>query len=75
MKKLFTLLFIAGAMGIMSCGQSAEDKAKAEAAEKAKMDSIFQANAAGMDAMKDSTAMAAPDSSAAAATAAPEEKK
>jgi hypothetical protein len=72
MKKLFTLLFIAGAMSIVSCGPSAEEKAKAEEAEKAKMDSIFQANAAGMEAAPDSTATAAPDS---AATAAPEEKK
>ena len=41
MKKLFTVLFIAGAMSIVACGPSAEEKAKMEANAKAKMDSLF----------------------------------
>ncbi len=61
MKKLFTLLFVAGALSIISCGQSKEDAAKDKAAEQAKMDSLFkfssQSTAAAMDsvagAMKD----------------------
>jgi len=43
MKKLFSLLFIAGAMSLVACGPSAEEKAKMEADAKAKMDSLFNA--------------------------------
>ena len=43
MKKLFSLLFVAGALSIMSCGPSAEEQAKMEAEAKAKMDSLFKA--------------------------------
>ncbi len=66
MKKLFTLLFVAGALSIISCGPSAEDKAKAEAMVKAQMDSLAAVAAASMTpAMPDSTA-AKPDSTATA---------
>lgn len=41
MKKLFSLLFVAGALSIVSCGPSAEEQAKLEAETKAKMDSLF----------------------------------
>jgi hypothetical protein len=66
MKKLLTLLFIAGAMGIVACGPSAEEKAKMEAESKAKMDSLFnaasQSVSTSMDsvATHDSTAVTAP---------------
>ncbi|MGQ0828539.1 MAG: hypothetical protein ACT4ON_09110 [Bacteroidota bacterium] len=66
MKKLFTLLFVAGAMSIVSCGPSAEEKAKMEADAKAKMDSLF--NAASAAAVPDSVAVVVPDSVAAPAT-------
>ena len=66
MKKLFSLLFVAGALSIMSCGPSAEEAAKMEAEAKAKMDSLFSAaSAAVADVAPDSTATA-PDSTAAA---------
>ena len=74
MKKLFTLLFIAGAMSIVSCGGSAEDEAAAKAKEKAKMDSIFNAASMGANAAKDSMATTTPDSTK-AAVAPTEEKK
>ena len=62
MKKLFTLLFVAGALCIMSCGPSQADKDKAEAMVKAQMDSLAAVAAASMTpAMPDSTT-AAPDS-------------
>lgn len=62
MKKLFTLLFLAGAVCIMSCGQSQADKDKAEAKVKSQMDSLAKVAAASMTpAMPDST-MAKPDS-------------
>ena len=67
MKKLFTLLFVAGAMSFVACGPSAEEKAKMEADAKAKMDSLF--NAASQSMTTDTTA--APmttDSTAAPAT-------
>ncbi len=68
MKKLFTLLFVAGAMSFVACGPSAEEKAKMEAEAKAKMDSLF--NAASQSMTTDSTAV--PDSTATQPT---EEKK
>ena len=46
MKKVFSLLFVAGALSIMSCGPSAEEQAKMEADAKAKMDSLFNAASA-----------------------------
>ncbi len=65
MKKLFTVLFVAGALSIISCGPNAEEKAKEEAAAKAKMDSLFNAaSAATNTTTSDSTAVKA-DSSAA----------
>lgn len=64
MKKLFSLLFVAGALSIMSCGPSAEEQAKMEADAKAKMDSLFNAASAAVEtAMPDSTAT--PDSTTA----------
>lgn len=67
MKKLFSLLFVAGALSIMSCGPSAEEAAKMEAEAKAKMDSLFNAASAAVttEVAPDSTATA-PDSTAAA---------
>lgn len=49
MKKLFSLLFVAGALSIMSCGPSAEEAAKMEADAKAKMDSLFSAASAAVE--------------------------
>ncbi len=43
MKKVVALLFVAGALSIVSCGPSAEEKAKMEAEAKAKIDSLFNA--------------------------------
>ena len=67
MKKLFSLLFVAGALSIVSCGPSAEEAAKMEAEAKAKMDSLFNAASAAVttEVAPDSTATA-PDSTAAA---------
>ena len=73
MKKLFTLLFIAGAMSIVACGPSAEEKAKQEAESKAKMVSLFNAASQSVSTSADSTA--APADSTAAATPSTEEKK
>ncbi|MFL5764401.1 MAG: hypothetical protein ACJ77K_10715 [Bacteroidia bacterium] len=72
MKKFFSLLFVAGALSIISCGPSAEEKAKIEAEAKAKMDSLFNAASAAA-----TTEMAAPDSMKkdSMATAPAEEKK
>jgi hypothetical protein len=56
MKKLFTLLFIAGAMSIVACGPSAEEKAKMEAESKAKMDSLFNAASQSVTTSMDSVA-------------------
>jgi hypothetical protein len=56
MKKLFTLLFIAGAMSIVACGPSAADKAKMEAEAKAKMDSLFNAASKSVTTAMDTTA-------------------
>ena len=56
MKKLFTLLFIAGAMSIVACGPSAEEKAKMEAESKAKMDSLFNAASQSVSTSMDSVA-------------------
>jgi hypothetical protein len=72
MKKLFTLMFVAGTMCFVACGPSAEEKAKMEAEAKAKMDSLF--NAASQSMTMDTTAAAKPDSTA-AAPATTEEKK
>lgn len=66
MKKLFTLLFVAGAMSIVACGPSAEEKAKMEAEAKAKMDSLFNAASQSVTTAMDSMATAVPDSAAAA---------
>jgi thioredoxin-like negative regulator of GroEL len=64
MKKIFTLLFVAGAFSIMSCGPSQAEKDKAEAMVKAQMDSLAAVAAAAMTpATTDSTA-AKPDSTA-----------
>jgi hypothetical protein len=73
MKKLFTLLFVAGAMSIVACGPSAEEKAKMEAEAKAKMDSLFNSASQSVSTAMDSMATAMPDSTAAAP--ATEEKK
>jgi hypothetical protein len=73
MKKLFTLLFVAGAMSFVACGPSAEEKAKMEADAKAKMDSLF--NAASQSMTTDTTATAMPDTAATAAPATTEEHK
>lgn len=54
MKKLFALLFVAGTICLVACGQSKEDAEKAKAAEQAKMDSIFDAASKGVSAAKDS---------------------
>lgn len=61
MKKLFALLFVAGALSIVACGPSKEEQAKMEADAKAKMDSLFNAASksvsTAMDSVKkDSTA-------------------
>ncbi|HET6228272.1 MAG TPA: hypothetical protein VFF27_18470 [Bacteroidia bacterium] len=73
MKKLFTVLFIAGAMSIVACGPNAEEKAKQEAESKAKMDSLFNAASQSVSTSADSTAHA--DSTATPAAPATEEKK
>ncbi|MCX6295232.1 MAG: hypothetical protein NTX97_04035 [Bacteroidetes bacterium] len=58
MKKLFSLIIVAGALSIVSCGgPSKEDAEKAAALVKAQMDSVEKIAAAGLSsAMKDSTA-------------------
>ena len=56
MKKVLSLLFVAGAMSLVSCGPSADQVAKEKAAEKAKMDSIFNLASQGMTNAMDSTA-------------------
>ena len=43
MKKVYLMLFAIGMISMVACGPSAADKAKMEAEEKAKMDSIFNA--------------------------------
>jgi hypothetical protein len=63
MKKLFSLLFVAGALSIVSCGPSAEEAAKMEADAKAKMDSLFNHASEAVTAPTDSVATA-PDSAA-----------
>jgi hypothetical protein len=72
MKKLFTLMLVAGGMSLVACGPSAEEKAKMEADAKAKMDSLF--NAASQSMTMDTTATA-PADTAAAAPATTEEHK
>ncbi len=61
MKKIFTLLFIAVAMGIISCGPSAEETAKTEAEAKAKMDSIFTAASLSASVALDSVVAVTPE--------------
>jgi hypothetical protein len=61
MKKVLSLVLIAGAMSIVACGPNAEEKAKQEAEEKAKMDSLFNAASQSMTEATDSTAAAAPE--------------
>lgn len=73
MKKLFTVLFIAGAMSIVACGPNAEEKAKQEAESKAKMDSLFNAASQSVSTSADSVAHV--DSTATPAAPATEEKK
>ncbi len=78
MKKVLSLLFIAGAMIIVACGPNAEEKAKMEADAKAKMDSLFNAASQSMTEATDSMAAAtAPEATAPATetTTAKEEKK
>jgi hypothetical protein len=72
MKKLFTLMLVAGGMSLVACGPSAEEKAKMEADAKAKMDSLF--NAASQS-MTTDTAAAPMTDSAAVAPATTEEHK
>ena len=54
MKKVFTLLFVAASLSIISCGPSAEEQAKIEAEAKAKMDSLFNAASQSMTEATDS---------------------
>jgi hypothetical protein len=77
MKKVLSLLFIAGAMNIVACGPSAEEKAKEEADAKAKMDSLFNAASQSMTTASDSITAAKPEATAPATESAPakEEKK
>jgi thioredoxin-like negative regulator of GroEL len=65
MKKLFTLLFVAGALSIISCGPSQADKDKAEAMVKAQMDSLAAVAAASMTPTMPDSIAAKPDSVAA----------
>ncbi len=60
MKKIFSFLFIIGALSIISCGPSAEQKAKDEAAKKAKMDSLFNAASKSVSAAMDTVTTAKP---------------
>ena len=60
MKKVVTLLFVAGALSIISCGPSAEEKAKMEAQKKAKMDSLFNAASKSVSAAMDTASIAKP---------------
>ena len=69
MKKVLSLLFIAGAMSIVACVQNAEEKAKMEADAKAKMDSLFNAASQSMTEAKDS--VAAPEATPPATETAP----
>jgi hypothetical protein len=70
MKKLFSLLFVAGALSIMSCGPSAEEQAKMEAEAKAKMDSLFNAASAAVSTEVAPDSTATPDSAATSTEAA-----
>lgn len=53
MRKLFAMLFVAGALFVVSCGPSAEEKA---AAEQARLDSIAAVEASAEQARLDSIA-------------------
>ncbi|MBE0674842.1 MAG: hypothetical protein IH591_09295 [Bacteroidales bacterium] len=53
MRKLFAMILVAGAMFVVSCGPSAEEKA---AAEQARLDSIAAVEAAAEQARLDSIA-------------------
>lgn len=63
MKKVYSVLFAIAMISMVSCGSNQKDKAKMEAEEKTKMDSIFNAankNMAAADSVHhtDSTAKA-----------------
>jgi hypothetical protein len=73
MKKLFTLMLVAGGMSLVACGPSAEEKAKMEADAKAKMDSLF--NAASQSMTTDTAAAPMTTDTAAVAPATHEEHK
>ena len=62
MKKIFSLLLVAGAISIISCGPSAEEKAKIDALKKAKMDSLFNAASKSITNSMDSVSKTKPDS-------------
>ncbi len=62
MRKLVALLFVGVALSIVSCGPSAEEKAKMEAEAKAKMDSLFNAASQSVNNAMDSASTAKPDS-------------
>ena len=75
MKKLFTVLFIAGAMSIVACGPSAEEKAKMEANAKAKMDSLFNSASQSISTSLDSVKTKTDSIKTTTTTTAPAEKK
>jgi hypothetical protein len=75
MKKLFAVMFVAGALSIVSCGPNAEEKAKQEADAKAKMDSLFNAAATPAATTDSAAATTAAPVEAAPATTTTEEKK
>jgi hypothetical protein len=58
MKKVFALLFVSATLCLVSCGPSAEEKAKMEAEAKAKMDSLFNAASQSMTEAADSATTA-----------------
>jgi hypothetical protein len=72
MKKLFTLMLVAGGMSLVACGPSEEEKLKMEADAKAKMDSLF--NAASQSMTMDTAAAPMTADTAAAATTTEEHK-
>ena len=69
MKKLFTVLFVAGAMSIVACGPSAEEKAKMEADAQKLADSLLNAASQSITEAIDSAATTVVDSAATAAPA------
>ena len=64
MKKLFTLVAVAGMFTFVACGPSAEEKTKMEAEAKAKMDSLFNAASAAVSTEVAPDSTATPDSAA-----------